>query len=172
MTKAEIQQLVVEKARAFGIDERIALAQIKQESAFNPNARSGAGAQGLAQFIPGTAKRFGLANPFDPVQAMDAWGKYMTYLLKYFGGRYDLALAGYNWGENRQVLKAAAANNSPFPADKVPAETRNYVTKILGEAGSASSSSAPSANSSTAGIFGSGAGLLVIAVLLGFAMTR
>lgn len=170
MTTAEIQQLVAEKARAYGIDERIALAQIKQESGFNPNARSPVGAQGLAQFMPGTAKRFGLANPFDPAQAMDAWGKYMTYLLKFFGGRYDLALAGYNWGENRQVLKAAAANNTPFPADKVPAETRNYVTKILGASGNPPSSNVSSP--STAGILGSGAGLLVIAVLLGFALTR
>lgn len=169
MTTAEIQQLVAEKARAYGIDERIALAQIKQESAFNPNAQSGAGAQGLAQFMPGTAKRFGLANPFDPVQAMDAWGKYMTYLLKFFGGRYDLALAGYNWGENRQVLKAAAANNSPFPADKVPAETRNYVTRILGASGNPPSSNA---SSPSAGIFGSGAAVLIIAVLLGFAISR
>ncbi len=170
MTKAEIQQLVVEKARAYGIDERIALAQIEAESAFNPNARSGAGAQGLAQFMPATAKRFGLANPFDPVQAMEAWGKYMTYLLNYFGGRYDLALAGYNWGENRQTLKTAAANNAPFPADKVPAETRNYVTRILGKAGNPPASG----NNSTPGISSSGSnvGLIILAVLFGLAITR
>lgn len=173
MTKAELQNLVREKARQYGIDPNIALAQIRQESGFNPNAKSPVGAQGLAQFMPGTARRFGLANPFDPVQAMDAWGKYMTFLLKFFGGRIDLALAGYNWGENRAVLKNAAATGAPFPANQVPAETRNYVQTILKNAGSGAA--AGGANSgggpfSTLGI--STGGLLILAILAGLAFTR
>ncbi|HMV87619.1 MAG TPA: lytic transglycosylase domain-containing protein [Blastocatellia bacterium] len=173
MTKAELQNLVVEKARQYGIDERIALAQINQESRFNPNAKSPVGAQGLAQFMPGTAQRFGLANPFDPVQAMDAWGKYMTFLLKFFGGRIDLALAGYNWGENRTVLKNAAATGAPFPANQVPAETRNYVQTILKNAGSGAAGGGASSGGSTFSTLGiSTGGLLILAILAGLAFTR
>lgn len=174
MTTAEIQNLVVQKARQYGIDERVALAQIKQESGFNPNAKSRVGAQGLAQFMPGTAKRFGLANPFDPVQAMDAWGKYMTFLLKFFSGRIDLALAGYNWGENRTVLKNAAATGAPFPANQVPAETRNYVQTILKNAGSgAAAGGSTSSGGSTLSTLGiSTGGLLILAILAGLAFTR
>jgi soluble lytic murein transglycosylase-like protein len=125
MNKAEIVSLVRDTAKRFGIDESIAVAQIKQESGFNPNARSSAGALGVAQFMPATARRFGLTNPRDPRAAMDAWGKYMTFLLKKFGGDYRLALAGYNAGEGN-VMKHKGV--PPFK------ETRNYVARIMSQA--------------------------------------
>ena len=198
MTKAEIQNLVRQKAREYGLDEQIALAQISQESKFNPKAVSGAGAQGVAQFMPGTAKRFGLVNPFDPEQALEAWAQYMTFLLNMFGwDRYDLALAGYNWGENRAVLINAAKTGAPFPATKVPAETRNYVTLILANAknwsayaddssGSADSTDDSAASDSSASDSTGAAinnpppksdnsgtiGILILAVLVGLAISR
>ncbi|HVG17717.1 MAG TPA: lytic transglycosylase domain-containing protein [Blastocatellia bacterium] len=132
---AQIQQMLSSVAGRYGIDSAIAFAQINQESGFNPNARSSAGAQGLAQFIPGTWARFGSGSPFDPVQALEAWGKYMSFLLRMFNGRYDLALAGYNWGENRATLAKALAEGRPVTNYSIPAETRNYVTRILSAAG-------------------------------------
>jgi soluble lytic murein transglycosylase-like protein len=126
MTTNEIINLVRETARRFGINEEIAVAQIWTESRYNPNARSPAGARGVAQFMPATARRFGLNNPSDPVASMNAWGKYMTFLLRRFNGNYSFALAGYNAGEgNVDKYKGVP----PFK------ETRNYVASILSRAG-------------------------------------
>lgn len=125
-TKAQLIELVQATARRFGIDEKVAVAQINQESGFNPAARSGAGARGIAQFMPATAARFGLTNPNDPVAAMTAWGKYMSFLLNRYNGDYSKALAGYNAGEgNVDKYKGVP----PF------AETQNYVKSILSNAG-------------------------------------
>ncbi len=135
-TKDQLISALYSAADRYGIDREIAHRQIDQESRFNPNAVSGAGAQGIAQFIPSTAARFGLSNPFDPIASFDAWGRYMRLMLDMFGGRYDLALAGYNSGENRNEYAAAARqgrsiNWAVLPA-RVQSETRNYVTTILG----------------------------------------
>ena len=101
-----------------GIDPALLFAQLLQESRFNPNAVSPAGARGLAQFIPGTARRFSL-DPNDPLDSIRAQGDYMRFLLDRFGGRSDLALAGYNAGENRASLKRGEIPNIT--------ETKNYV---------------------------------------------
>jgi soluble lytic murein transglycosylase-like protein len=135
-TRAELESALNQYADAYGVPRNIAYAQIQRESNFNPNAVSPAGAQGIAQFMPDTAARFGLRNPFDPIASFDAWGRYMRLMLDMFGGRYDLALAGYNSGENRNEYKAAARegraiNWSVLPA-RVQSETRNYVIGILG----------------------------------------
>ena len=126
-------------ADRYGIDRSVAYAQINQESGFKPNARSSAGAQGIAQFIPATAVRFGLANPFDPIASFDAYGRYMQFLLGKFNGRYDIALAGYNSGENRREYENAARENRLINWAILPAgvqtETQNYVNKILAAAG-------------------------------------
>ena len=70
-------------------------AQLYAESGFNPFATSGAGAQGIAQFMPGTAHSYGLRDPFDPDAAIDAQAHLMSDLLKDFGGKPALALAAY-----------------------------------------------------------------------------
>ncbi len=130
-TKSQLVEMTRAAARRYGIREDIAVAQIQAESSFNPNARSGANAQGIAQFIPGTWARFGTGSPYDPVAALEAWGKYMSFLLRRFNGNYSFALAGYNAGEgNVDKYKGVP----PF------AETRNYVKKILGNAGVTTSS--------------------------------
>ena len=68
-------------------------AQLYAESGFNPFARSPAGAEGIAQFMPGTADAYGLTNPFDAERAIDAQAHLMSDLLKRFGGKPSLALA-------------------------------------------------------------------------------
>jgi soluble lytic murein transglycosylase-like protein len=103
-------------------------AQLYAESGFNPFSRSPAGAEGIAQFMPGTADAYGLDNPFDPVAAIDAQAHLMSDLLKQFDGKIALALAGYNAGAG------AVQRYGGIPPY---AETRAYVTKILGLLGGA-----------------------------------
>jgi len=135
----DYRQLVINKAYQYGVNPNLALAQIGRESSFNPRAVSPAGAKGLAQFMPATAARFGLTDPFDPVASMDAWGQYMISMLAMFNGRYDLALAGYISGENRAEYAAATRESRPINYSALPASiqstVRNYVTGIMNQAG-------------------------------------
>ena len=103
-------------------------AQLYAESGFNPFARSPAGAEGIAQFMPGTADAYGLDNPYDPVAAIDAQAHLMSDLLKRFAGKVALALAGYNAGVGAVERYGGVP---PY------AETRAYVAKILGLLGGA-----------------------------------
>jgi soluble lytic murein transglycosylase-like protein len=91
------------------------------ESNFNPAAVSPAGAQGIAQFMPGTAAAYGLADPFDPAQAIDAQARLMADLMGQFG-RVELALAAYNAGP------APVSACSCVPAYP---ETQAYVARIM-----------------------------------------
>lgn len=86
-------------ARKHGIDEAIVRAIIHAESAFNPNALSRVGAQGLMQLMPATARRFNVSNAFDASQNIQGGVEYLAWLLKRFDGNLTLAAAGYNAGE-------------------------------------------------------------------------
>ena len=86
-------------AGKFGVDEAIVRAIIHAESAFNPNALSRVGAQGLMQLMPATARRFGVGNAFDATQNINGGVQYLAWLLKRFNGNLTLAAAGYNAGE-------------------------------------------------------------------------
>jgi soluble lytic murein transglycosylase-like protein len=97
-------------------------AQLYAESNFNPFARSPAGAEGIAQFMPGTAHAYGLIDPFDAAQSIDAQAHLMRDLLGRFGS-VPLALAAYNAGPG------AVASCGCIPPY---AETRAYVARILG----------------------------------------
>ncbi len=163
MTRAEVEQLVIAKARACGIDERLAVEHIRQESSFNPRALGPmtkyGKAKGLAQFIDATARRYGVQDPFDPNQALDGWCRYMSDLLKRFGGDYRLALAAYHSGEG--AARAALNNCQGNP------KTCNYVATILSRAGrSGNNSSSPGAVGGTGGtVATSTIGVIAIAVL-------
>lgn len=130
MTKTELQNLVVDYAYGYGIDPQIALAQISQESGFNPNAVGGSGERGLGQFMPGTWQRFGngsFDNAFDPNYNLWAWGEYMTFLLNLFGWDYEKALIGYNGGEGHLTNPAKYGGPS--------SRAINYAKTILANAG-------------------------------------
>jgi soluble lytic murein transglycosylase-like protein len=99
-------------------------AQLYAESGFDPDARSPAGAQGIAQFMPGTAAGYGLSNPFDAAAAIDAQAHLMHDLL----GSVPLALAAYNAGP-APVQACGCVPDYP--------ETQAYVSKILGILGGA-----------------------------------
>jgi len=86
-------------AREHGVDEAIVRAIIHAESAFNPNALSRVGAQGLMQLMPVTARRFGVLDAFNAGQNIQGGVQYLAWLLKRFNGNLTLAAAGYNAGE-------------------------------------------------------------------------
>ncbi len=109
-------------AQRWSVSAALLAAQLHQESGFNPAAVSGAGAQGIAQFMPSTAAAYGLRNPFDADAAIDAQAHLMRDLLRRFGS-VPLALAAYNAGERRV---AACMCIPPIP------ETVAYVAAILG----------------------------------------
>jgi hypothetical protein len=109
-----------------GLDPRFVHAVIQQESRYKNEAVSGAGAHGLMQLMPATAKRFGCDDPHDASKNIKAGTKYLAWLLKRFDGDVSLALAGYNAGEG-----------AVDKYDGVPpySETQNYVRKIVANYG-------------------------------------
>lgn len=112
-------------AASNGIDPALLKGLVSQESGFNPNARSGAGAVGLTQLMPGTAAGLGVTNPLDPAQSLQGGAKYLREQLDRFGGDEKLALAAYNAGPGA-VQKYGGV--PPY------AETQNYVTSVMGKA--------------------------------------
>ena len=114
-------------AARWNVSAALLAAQLMAESNFNPFAQSGAGAQGIAQFIPSTAAAYGLRDPFDPEAAIDAQAHLMSDLLRHFGSP-ALALAAYNAGP------AAVTACRCVPG--IP-ETEAYVSRILGLLGGA-----------------------------------
>ncbi|KFA27611.1 transglycosylase, partial [Xanthomonas vasicola pv. musacearum NCPPB 4384] len=93
------QQEIAAAAHEFGVEESIVRAIIHAESAYNPLALSRAGAQGLMQLMPGTARRFGVSDAYDATQNIRGGVQYLSWLLKRFNGDLTLAAAGYNAGE-------------------------------------------------------------------------
>ena len=93
------QAEIAAAAREFGVEEAIVRAIIHAESAYNPSALSHAGAQGLMQLMPATARRFGVADSYDAGQNIRGGVQYLAWLLKRFNGDLTLAAAGYNAGE-------------------------------------------------------------------------
>jgi soluble lytic murein transglycosylase-like protein len=111
-------------AAQYGLDPALLKGLIRQESNFDPAARSGAGAQGLTQLMPGTAAALGV-DPSDPAQAIDGGARYLRQQLDRFGGDPAKALAAYNAGPG------AVAKFGGVPPY---AETQGYVQKVLGYA--------------------------------------
>ena len=109
-------------AARFGVSPHLVHAVVKVESNYNKNARSHAGAKGLMQLMPNTAKRFGVSNRADPVQSLRGGTQYLAWLLKRYKGDLKLALAGYNAGEG------AVDKYKGIPPYK---ETQKYVVKVL-----------------------------------------
>ena len=114
----------------YGLPDGLLGAVASAESSFNPNARnSKSGAAGLFQFIPSTAKGYGI-DPYDPIQAADAAGKMLSGLAAKYEGDYAKALAAYNWGGGN-LDKAIKKFGNDWYAH-APEETQGYIKKILG----------------------------------------
>ncbi len=118
---AQYLQPLLRSAARWNVSAGMLAAQLLAESAFNPRAVSPAGALGIAQFMPATARSYGLRDPFDPDAAIDAQAHLMSDLLRRFRS-IPLALAGYNAGPG---AVAACSCVPPYP------ETQAYVARIL-----------------------------------------
>jgi hypothetical protein len=121
---AELCDVAADVAEAHDLPAAFFTNLIHQESGFRPRAVSPAGAMGVAQFMPATASSRGLHDPFEPVAALNASGKFLAELFEQFGS-LGLAAAAYNAGPGR--VQDWLARRGPLPA-----ETRHYVLKITG----------------------------------------
>ncbi|WP_201282244.1 lytic transglycosylase domain-containing protein [Chromobacterium phragmitis] len=115
--------LIAEAAAEHGLDPLLLHAVVSVESGYRADALSAKGARGLMQVMPATGLRFGKAELWEPRYNLQAGAAYLGWLLRRFGGRLELALAGYNAGEG-----AVRRHGDAIPPY---AETRAYVVKVL-----------------------------------------
>lgn len=124
--EAQISKVSEDTSRALGVEipENLVKSLIKQESGFNPSAISHAGAEGLMQLMPATAKEMKVFNSQNPYQNLQGGVKYLGHMLKKFDGNIQLALAAYNAGPQ------AVTKYRGIPPFK---ETQNYVQSIMAD---------------------------------------
>jgi soluble lytic murein transglycosylase-like protein len=122
--KAAYDRVVEEVARTYGVEGALLHAVISVESRYRPKAVSRKGAAGLMQLMPAIARRYGVADPLDPVQNLHGGAKHLRYLLKAYDNDVSLALAAYNSGET-----AVARHGRRIPPYR---ETTKYVPRVLG----------------------------------------
>jgi len=115
-----LETIIARASDRYGVDAGLIKAVVKAESGFNPNAVSHAGAQGLMQLMPGTARALGVNDSFDPEQNVMAGTRFLRDLLKRYNGNLDAALAAYNWGPGNVDRKP----------EQLPRETRDYLVRV------------------------------------------
>jgi hypothetical protein len=115
-----IDTVINRASRRYGIDASLIKAVIRAESNFNPRAVSSAGAEGLMQLMPGTARGLGVSNSFDPEQNVMAGTRFLKDMLDRYDGDLNSALAAYNWGPGNVDKKTGA----------LPRETREYMARV------------------------------------------
>lgn len=118
--KEWLEPIIAKASRRYGVETGLIKAVIKAESNFNPTAVSSAGARGLMQLMPGTARSLGVNDSFDPEQNVMAGTRFLRDLLDRYNGNVDSALAAYNWGPG----------NVDRRPDRLPRETQNYLVRV------------------------------------------
>ena len=115
--------LIEREAERWQLSPQLLHAVIRAESAYDPNALSRAGAQGLMQLMPETARRFDVDNVWDPSENLQGGARYLRELMDMFDADLELVLAAYNAGEN--AVRKYGNQVPPYP------ETKNYVQKVI-----------------------------------------
>jgi soluble lytic murein transglycosylase-like protein len=161
----QVMQTVADTANEYGIDPQLATEVAAQESNYSQTAVSPAGAVGVMQLEPATAADLGV-NPYDTQQNIQGGVQYLAQLLSEFGGNTDQALAAYDAGPTavNDAINTANASGSGDWLSLLPSETQNYVSKILGNLGTAYSASIGAATSP--GATPSGGNSILTSVLL------
>lgn len=124
----EIQAAVEKYADKYGVDKNLVLAIIKQESNFNPNVESTAGAKGLMQLMDFNSEAYGLTNPYDINQNIEAGVKHIKTYLDNYNGNLEMALMAYNGGPGTMQSRGVSSSKDLY---KMPKETQNYVPSVL-----------------------------------------
>ena len=117
---AWLDAVISKASQKYGVDAGLIRAVIKAESNFNPQAVSHAGARGLMQLMPATARSLGVTDSFDPEQNVMGGTRFLKDMLQRYDGDVDAALAAYNWGPG----------NVDKRPDHLPRETRDYLARV------------------------------------------
>jgi soluble lytic murein transglycosylase-like protein len=125
---SSIEEAINEASEKYNVDAGFIKSIIKQESNFNPNSVSSAGAQGLMQLMPANARHYGASDPFDVNQNVDAGTRLLKDYLNMYGNNKKMALAAYNAGPTG-IKRRGVTDTSQF--NKLPKETQNYVNKVM-----------------------------------------
>jgi soluble lytic murein transglycosylase-like protein len=121
--KKHYESMIRKTAKQHRVSPELLHAVVQAESAYDPKAKSHAGAMGLMQLMPATAERYGVSNAWDPAQNLAGGARYLRDLLDMFNNNLRLALAAYNAGEG--AVKKYGNRIPPYP------ETRDYVSKVI-----------------------------------------